>query len=158
MQLGRVLCFDDFMAVELGVTNEKNFKNLSEILNATFPVKYDADIFAALDRRLCQFAYVGDFLLGCVPCRRSENSLYVFALATLAPYRRMGVASALLAWTETRARALGCTEVSLHVRASEATSLKFYLARGFLERSRIDDYYPMAGDSQALLLAKTLTT
>jgi ribosomal protein S18 acetylase RimI-like enzyme len=146
------------MKVELGPVTGKNLNNLSEIINATFPVKYGPEFFVTLDRSHCQFAYVNDFLIGCIACRRSEISqnsmLYVLALATLAPYRRRGVASALLVWAETHARTLGCTEISLHVRASDDDARRFYLQRGFVERARVPNYYPLPENSEALLLAK----
>ncbi len=142
--------------MELGPVTEKNFNNLSEILKATVPVTYDAEFFSSLDRGLCQFAYLSDFLVGAVACRRQSEIFYVLALATLAPYRRRGVASALLVWAEARAKHLGCSEISLHVRASDADSQNFYLGRGFVQRERLAQYYPMPGDSEALHLVKKI--
>ena len=143
--------------MELGPVTGKNFNNVSEILSASFPVRYESDFFASLERSDCQFAYLNDFLIGCIVCRRDPlNVFYVLALATLAPYRRLGVASALLQWAETRALSLGCSQISLHVRASDAVAIAFYQSRGFVQTGRIAGYYPLDGDADALLLAKQI--
>jgi ribosomal protein S18 acetylase RimI-like enzyme len=94
-----------------------------------------------------------------VACRRSETpspSFYILALATLVPYRRLGVASALLNWATAHAASLGLPEISLHVRASDEAATQFYLRRGFTVRAHIPHYYPMAEDSEALLLTKSI--
>jgi ribosomal protein S18 acetylase RimI-like enzyme len=92
----------------------------------------------------------------CLACKKVNNSLYILALATLRPYRRRGLATALLRWAEDRARAVACTQVSLHARASDAEVIAFYLSRGFQQTERVPDYYPFPGDANAVVLTKTL--
>jgi ribosomal protein S18 acetylase RimI-like enzyme len=142
------------VTVELGLVTEKNINNMSEIVKATFPVKYEADFFPSLDRSLCHFGYVSDFLVSTVACRKEGGQLYVLALATLKAYRGRGFASALLTWAETQAKALGCAEILLHVRASDEQVQRFYKQRGFEVKERVLNYYPMTDDSDALLLHK----
>ncbi len=140
--------------IEVGPVTEKNSANIAEIISATFPVKYSADFFSSLDLSLCQLAYFGDVIVACVACKKQDKELYVLSLATLRAYRRRGLATALLRWTEDRARALACTEVSLHARESDSETIAFYVSRGFERAGCVSNYYPFPED--AVVLKKTI--
>jgi len=73
--------------------------------------------------------------------RRSadEDSLYVQELATLAPYRKRGIASALLRHAFDVARAEGYSQVTLHVDSDKADSApSLYRTAGLDVRSAFD--------------------
>jgi ribosomal protein S18 acetylase RimI-like enzyme len=57
-----------------------------------------------------------------------RNDLYVDQLGVLPSAREKGVGRALMAAAENRARALGCTQVKLDVRAANRIAVNFYAA------------------------------
>ncbi len=61
-------------------------------------------------------AMVNQEIAGCVIFEREPDSLYLGRLAVLAPYRRRGIARALVNSVEQQARALGYRRVRLGVR------------------------------------------
>ncbi|MDL2354972.1 MAG: GNAT family N-acetyltransferase [Pseudomonadota bacterium] len=64
-----------------------------------------------------------------------------------------GTGSALLAFLEARAAALGYVAIWLETRAVNQRALRFYLARGY---AAIPNYGRYAGNAQAVCLAKQL--
>jgi ribosomal protein S18 acetylase RimI-like enzyme len=62
----------------------------------------------------------------------AAESLYVDALGTAPEFRRRGVAGALLAAAEERARRLGLSRVSLETEVDNAPARALYESRGFL--------------------------
>jgi uncharacterized protein len=87
--------------------------------------------------------------------RRGARHLYVDRVAVDATTRRRGVASALYAAVEHRARADGLAEVTceVNVRPPNPGSLAFHAARGFVEVGQQDT---SAGAIRVALLAKPL--
>lgn len=61
------------------------------------------------------------------------GALYVDALATARPFRRRGVARALLRHVEENARSLGLTEVALDTSLDNRPARSLYLSEGFEE-------------------------
>jgi ribosomal protein S18 acetylase RimI-like enzyme len=67
--------------------------------------------------------------------------LYVGRVAVLPAYRRQGIASALMRWADTYARALGLPAVQFGVRLQSIQNIRFYEHLGY----RIIEYAQHAG-------------
>jgi ribosomal protein S18 acetylase RimI-like enzyme len=67
--------------------------------------------------------------------------LYVGRVAVLPAYRRQGIASALMRWAETHARALGLPAVQFGVRLQAPENIRFYQRLGY----QISEYAQHAG-------------
>jgi ribosomal protein S18 acetylase RimI-like enzyme len=65
-----------------------------------------------------------------------ETCFYVDSLATAKPFRRRGVATALLAHAELRARELGLDSVALDTWVDNHAALALYQGQGFKELGR----------------------
>lgn len=76
-------------------------------------------------------------------------------LAVGEPYRRRGVARALLEALHLRLRAASVTRVYLEVRPSNQAAVTLYHSAGYVERSRRKDYYQEPAED-ALVLGREL--
>ena len=101
-------------------------------------------------------AWHGDEALGLINCFAGFSTfaarplLNVHDIVVRADRRGQGVARALLAWAEGRARELGCCKLTLEVLSGNARAMAVYRAAGYAPYM-LD---PAAGN--ALLLQKTL--
>ena len=66
---------------------------------------------------------------------------HILAIATDPPYKRQGIASALMENIINRLRANGAKLVRLEVRKSNVVAQQFYLKLGFRQREEIPYYY-----------------
>ena len=84
------------------------------------------------------------------------DECYLDNVAVFPQARRRGVAGALLAALEERARARGGSFLSLEVRPSNTGAVALYRGAGFEEAGRRRDFY-RAPREDALILTKRLT-
>jgi len=80
---------------------------------------------------------------------------HILSLAVSPPYRRKGVATALLASIEAKARKLGVKILRLEVRVSNKIAINLYLKLGFKKAYQIPRYY--RDNEDALVMFKILT-
>ena len=101
-------------------------------------------------------AWAGDEAVGLINCFAGFSTfaarplLNVHDIVVRADWRGQGVARALLAWAESRARELGCCKLTLEVLSGNARAMAVYGAAGYAPYV-LD---PAAGN--ALLLQKIL--
>lgn len=86
--------------------------------------------------------------------RRGSYLARIYSLATAKKWRGYGLASALLALAERRARVRGCDRLALEVRQDNAVALTLYQRAGFIIRRRLPGYY--ADGSDGLRLERSL--
>jgi GNAT superfamily N-acetyltransferase len=79
---------------------------------------------------------IGTPPIACVFFTLKPQALYIGKLAVSAQHRRKGLARALMALAETRARALGLPVLELQTRVELAENHATYLALGFAETGR----------------------
>jgi GNAT superfamily N-acetyltransferase len=79
---------------------------------------------------------IGTPPIACVFFTLKPQALYIGKLAVSAQHRRKGLARALMALAETRARALGLPALELQTRVELAENHATYLALGFAETER----------------------
>lgn len=79
---------------------------------------------------------IGTPPIACVFFTLKPQALYIGKLAVSAQHRRKGLARALMALAETRARALGLPALELQTRVELAENHATYLALGFAETGR----------------------
>ena len=71
-------------------------------------------------------------LAGAARYRIERDSLHFFRLAVSPSARRQGIAGALLAALEERARAAGCGRITCHVRTQVTRNVEMYEHRGYV--------------------------
>jgi predicted N-acetyltransferase YhbS len=76
-------------------------------------------------------ALSGDEIVGCVFYAPSGNHIDLFRLAVLPAQRRRGIAGALIAYVEARARELGLARVQLGVRVALSNNRAYYERLGY---------------------------
>jgi len=83
-----------------------------------------------------------------------EHSAHLNLLAVEPPYRRRGIARALLNWLEESARTAGTFLIALELRATSTAAYAFYSALGYRETGRAPRYYQ--GVEEAIRMARDL--
>lgn len=69
------------------------------------------------------------------------DSAHLVLLVVDLPFRRKGVASALMEWLEVMARTAGVFDIDLEVRASNIEAAAFYRQRGYVAVAQLHGYY-----------------
>jgi ribosomal-protein-alanine N-acetyltransferase len=108
------------------------------------------------DRRWYRVAEIDDAIVGYVGLGIGEGTGDVQTIAVAAPAQGRGWGRVLLDALLEEARALGCAEVLLEVRADNAPALALYDRRGFVLIATRRRYY--ADGTDALILRRDLTT
>lgn len=80
---------------------------------------------------------------------------YITNVAVKQPFRRQGVAHALLTNLEARSQGIGLTFLSLEVRPSNTGAIALYTGLGFEQTGRRKNFYPIPRED-ALILTKWL--
>jgi N-alpha-acetyltransferase 50 len=123
------------------------------LLPLRYPDRFYRDILGA-SPRLCALVWAGSSVVGAISAtvemdratKSPTGALYIMTLAVVAPQRRTGLGSALLAWVLRVAREtpeLGHIDrVELHVHAANSDALAFYARAGFEQVGRVERYYP----------------
>ncbi len=96
----------------------------------------------------------GDEPRGFILVRTAADEAEILTLLVLPPYRRAGIARALMEAAGALARAGGATVLYLEVAAGNAAARSLYAGLDFVEAGRRPRYYPGGGD--ALILRRTL--
>ncbi|KAJ2787975.1 hypothetical protein H4R21_007064, partial [Coemansia helicoidea] len=83
----------------------------------------------------------------------ADYELYMMTLGVLAPYRRLGIAQALLASAvEAAAADPTVRRIVLHVQIDNDDALRFYHRRGFITVRMVERYYKVLDPPHAYLL------
>jgi ribosomal protein S18 acetylase RimI-like enzyme len=93
-------------------------------------------------------------VIGFAVMQFGDETAHLNLLAVAPEYRRHGVARRLLGWLEETALTAGTFEISLELRAINATAFAFYASLGYHEVRRIDGYYQ--GVEQAIRMSRNL--
>jgi ribosomal protein S18 acetylase RimI-like enzyme len=80
-----------------------------------------------------------------IPYEPPIDSLYIDGLTTDERFRRRGVATALLAAADERARALGLTSLALDTAEANAAAQALYARAGFRVAARVEPSPPIPG-------------
>lgn len=81
----------------------------------------------------------------------------LLTLGVASSCQRQGLASDLMRWLESQARARNFARLCLEVRPSNTAALALYRKAGFVEIGRRRDYYPAAhGREDAILMERRL--
>jgi ribosomal-protein-alanine N-acetyltransferase len=99
-------------------------------------------------------AHDGDASQGFVLARIAADEAEILTILVLPPYRRHGLAQALLGAVIDNAKMQGVAKLFLEVALSNESGLALYTKVGFVEVGRRPRYYANGGD--ALLLAKDI--
>jgi len=83
-----------------------------------------------------------------------DDEAHLILLGVEPPYRRRGIASALMAWHETAALTAGIGTIYIEARANNAGTRAFYARLGYREVQLVRGYYQ--GIEDAVRLAKDL--
>ena len=130
------------------------------LLNATLlQVRYGPRFYDDVVKHaeLNRLAYYNDVLVGAV-CSRLEKAetgtkIYIITLGVRAAYRRLGVASALLAHVLKTAREKGVKQVYLHAWVKNDEGIAFYKKHGFTVSDTLAGYYKTLSPPDGVVLA-----
>lgn len=106
-------------------------------------------------------AYFNDIIVGAV-CSREEKvdgqkRLYIMTLGCLAPYRRLGIGTAMLQHLLQLCERDGTFDnMYLHVQVSNSDAIAFYERFGFRIIDRKENYYKRIEPADAFVLQKNL--
>lgn len=166
------ICLNDPRATITNV-QEVHIPRLRSITSTLFPVRYSDKFFLeCLDsQRDDTFAFVAlyaDKVVGWIRCRREplqnvENEkqcqLYIQAIGILAPYRSLGLASALLSSVIDAAtrQNYSYSSVYAHVWEANIDALDWYSKRGFRQIILQPGYYRRLRPSGAWIVRKELS-
>ncbi|KAJ1975064.1 N-acetyltransferase 5 [Dimargaris verticillata] len=156
----------------LGRDNLAQARRLNALL---FPVRYSECVYRKMvvAGKFSQLAYFGNVCVGTVGCTTQPLvqgtmgplQLYIMTLGVLAPYRRLGIGSALLqhilqqvAITNHEATDPVDTisQIALHVQIDNEEALQFYQRHGFEAAGIEQNYYQRMSPSDAFILVKTV--
>ncbi|KAG0222299.1 hypothetical protein BGW41_006074 [Actinomortierella wolfii] len=144
--------------IALGDVTPNNLGQLKRLNSVIFPIAYQPSFYK-------EVLEVGEFAkIGAVCCRMepiqhatASHDLYIATLGVLAPYRKLGLATALLEHIMTHAAEnKKIRKVYLHVQTTNEEALAFYKKHGFELKEKVDKYYTNVEDADAYRLEKVL--
>ena len=140
-------------------TPASGFPSVAERVNDPFFTFFtddstpEAHLVAELDGRLVGYIRIKPV----TPLRENAHVLGIVGLAVAPDDRRRGVASALLAAAERRARARGARKLSLRVLSTNEEAMRLYERRGFQREGTLRDEFRIDGRFvDDVLMAKQL--
>ncbi|KAF9159398.1 N-alpha-acetyltransferase 50 [Actinomortierella ambigua] len=152
--------------IALGDINPNNLGQLKRINTVIFPINYQPSFYKDVLEvgEFAKIAYFNDVCVAAVCCRKdptpeatAPHDLYIATLGVLAPYRRLGLGTALLEHIlEHAAEDKKIGKVYLHVQTTNEEALAFYKKHGFEQKEKVANYYPNFDDSDAYRLEKVL--
>lgn len=147
--------------IELGEITYHNIKQLKRLNQYIFPISYNDKFYKDVSEagEMAKLAFFNDVVVGAVCCRvdilDGNWRLYIMTLGCLAPYRRLGIGTALLQHVldickkESRFKS-----VFLHVQVNNDSAIKFYQNFGFEVVETKKQYYKKIEPSHAYVLQK----
>lgn len=150
--------------VKFGDLTPKNFEQLRILNYLTLPVIYSENFYDMLKsmQRYSKFAYIKDVLVGAISCKEDikadgSKECYIMTVTVLKPYRRYGIASALLKQAiEECMVERAVSRMVLHVQSNNAQALAFYQKHGFTVEEHLENYYTELLPSDCYFLSKTI--
>ncbi|KAL7752792.1 N-alpha-acetyltransferase 50 [Sorochytrium milnesiophthora] len=144
------------------VDTVKTVRNLNTVI---FPVRYSEKFYKELPTlgEYAKLAYAGGKCVGTVSCSKvfSDGAnghkhpafdLYIMTLGVLAPYRGLGIGTALVSHIMQHARNdRDCKSIYLHVQTTNTDAIKFYERLGFCIREEVADYYRIESPNAYIL-------
>ncbi|CAG8533666.1 14237_t:CDS:2 [Ambispora leptoticha] len=161
--------------IALGDVTQNNMGQLKRLNSVLFPVHYTDRFYKDVLEvgEFAKLAYFNDACVGGVCCRKEliagtpeKSKLYIMTLGVLAPYRNLGLGTALLKHILEHAHSINSsptpqnhpkfTEVYLHVQTSNNEAISFYKKYDFEIVGTIQDYYKKITPPDAYILSKKL--
>ncbi|KAG0231839.1 N-alpha-acetyltransferase 50 [Actinomortierella wolfii] len=152
--------------IALGDVTPNNLGQLKRLNSVIFPITYQPSFYKEVLEvgEFAKIAYFNDVCVGAVCCRMepiqhatASHDLYIATLGVLAPYRQLGLATALLEHIMTHAAEnKKIRKVYLHVQTTNEEALAFYKKHGFEQKEKVDKYYTNVEDADAYRLEKVL--
>ncbi|KAK9765354.1 N-acetyltransferase 5 [Basidiobolus ranarum] len=148
--------------VGLGEVTVNNLGQLRRLNSILFPVHYSEKFYKDVLEvgEFAKLGYYNDACVGAVCCRK-ENiedgkvKIYIMTLGVLAPYRKLGLGSALLKHILNQCEQDSkISELYLHVQISNDEAIAFYKKYGFEVTGTLENYYKNISPADAYILSK----
>jgi Acetyltransferases len=156
-----------YSRIDLGDITQHNIKLLKKVNAVVFPVVYHAKFYTDVLEagELAKLAFYNDIVVGAVCCRidiepaTGLRKLYIMTLGCLAPYRRLGIGTAMLKHVMDYVERDGQFDgVFLHVQINNESAIQFYRKFGFDIVGTKEQYYSRIEPADAHVLEKRLTS
>lgn len=157
-------------AIAVADLTPNNVGQLRMLNTKLFPIPYSNQVYEQVleedMRPVCKLGLFNDIPVGNVCCRVEDGrdsahcKVYIMTLGILAPYRRLGVASALLKQVLDHAApgmqfaGRRVEAVYLHVQVGNENARAFYEKAGFAVVGTAENYYNKLEPSSAWVLEK----
>jgi tRNA threonylcarbamoyl adenosine modification protein YeaZ/ribosomal-protein-alanine acetyltransferase len=151
-----------FTSAEIALMREHDLDEVVDVERRSNPHPWTREHFedALRSGYLCLAAREGDALVGFAVARTLVDDAELLLIAVRPEHRRGGCATLLVNALLVRLREMGKTPLHLEVRASNASAIAFYEARGFARTGQRKNYYPNGvfgtDREDALLMAREI--
>lgn len=164
--------------LEFQPVTSKNIVELRSVNSVLFPMSYHENYYRSIlsGEGLARLIYWRGELVATFSCRSQlteaisgsfgtsmlagEKFAYIMTFGVLAPYRRLGVGSAILNYIDRLyRRPLTASDVkglALHVHTANKMAVSFYERHGFSVIANLDGYYARLSPTTAKLLFKCI--
>lgn len=146
------------MTVNIRDAEVSDIPRLEALEKQCFSVPWTADMLASQlvgEGHVFLIAECGDAAAGYMGLQIVLDEGYISNVAAAPGFRRLGVASALIAETIRRARGLGLAFLTLEVRESNFPARRLYAKHGFTDVGKRRSYYENPVED-AILMTKYL--
>lgn len=136
--------------IEVSGAERADIPEIAALAAASFSHPWRAGSFEqelGLDEARLWVAREGAERIGYLSARRIADEVHVLSIAVDPPWRRRGVARALLEALLREETARGARSVLLEVRSSNLLARAFYASAGFVAEGRRPRYYPDGEDA-----------
>ncbi len=134
----------DLIIMKIVPFGETHIQGIVSIENECFSAPWsEASVRAELDNENAHFlvAAAGEMVMGYIGVHEIVGEAYIANVAVSSCYRRLGIASVLLAEAEKGAKERGCEFISLEVRQSNTPAISLYEKRGYTVRGVRKNFY-----------------
>lgn len=157
-------------SIALANLTPNNVGQVRMLNKSLFPVPYSEQVYQQIlqedVREVCKLGLYNEIPVGEVCCRIEDGAddahckVYIMMLGVLAPYRRLGIATALLnqvleqAAPGTKMGERTVESIYLHVQTCNQVARSFYEQHGFVVTDTVQNYYSKLEPASAWLLEK----
>ncbi|KRX00195.1 Acyl-CoA N-acyltransferase [Pseudocohnilembus persalinus] len=149
--------------IQFGEVNLKNYEQLKQLNDVTFPVKYSYGFYGKVltYQKYSKLAFFNDILIGAMTVRQEERNgeqtAYILTIGVLEAYKRHKVGTQLMEkLLEEVKEDPSIKAIYLHMQVNNESGLAFYKKFGFEINETLTNYYQDIQPADCYILKKKL--